>query len=997
MPRAAVGTPKYLANKMKSKGLQRLRWYCQVCQKQCRDENGFKCHSQSESHLRQMLAVGENASSHINSYSMEFQHDFVQLLSRRFGTKRVQANRVYQEFIQDKQHTHMNATRWVTLSEFVKHLGRSGICRVDETEKGWFIAWIDSSPKALAKQEASLKKERQAMGDEQRERMLITEQIERAEREKNEKVREGGSSSGAESGEDAKPAVEEGLKKDENEKVVLSISRKPSATSTSSPNPPPNTTSAPTATPAVSTGFKLNSLKAPAANPLKRPNVFKTAMSSNKDSEKTNGKKREAPMTAAERLILEEQERKRRRMERERESDRQLEPEPSSRMSSSEETQRVPIDNVHQDKRLSRLERIVPGERSKAKAAKTKTKKKKSSRGGIQKARKPASSTKPRILKAGSDGLLRLPLEVFSEESAADYLSILDLLSLSRLTRKVHNTMLSKNFRPIWRRAYEEAGAPGCPPDMNEVQFTSLVFDHFCQGCGSPRVRKVDYGLRVRLCSGCSSLNLIQGDKLVKTLPDMPKNDPTIFTLCYFQGAYKINDKERKNTPGALFASVTFFSPDFQDIVREYCSLPPDSEERKQFVQQRKEVVVNICKASRYNSSTRSLIADFLCSARSRYPTMAWIIGSDLFFSVRVYNSFIVPLPLFPVLAWKNIWPRLNKILAERRQQEEDGKRAYLWLDVQSHYLRFCKTWEAEHGERPLMVLADLQEQGSEARTLVASTKIGDSITGEQWKSQIECLLPDKIRAFERRYRFEMAFSLITARRWAGLPRLFSTQPGGRTDMDVLAHATSFIAPVHRRRIGYEPISTFVEFEAARRQLTAQESAFKSISLQHDVIEIASFLLRALGFPERTTMPEMEKLGLSFVCKRCDRKPVVAMSWKELVIHFEAETRQYRRLEYLLRENPRVEMTLIDSHNIDESIPLAERIKSEEEGGPERTTRRILEKGPARLCPICTNAFPGQRWFAWAHPDCIAAHLRSTHGVVEAVEDYMRVLMRSDG
>lgn len=80
----AVGTPKYLANKMKSKGLQRLRWYCQVCQKQCRDENGFKCHSQSEAHLRQMLAVGENASSHINNYSMEFQHDFVQLLSRRY-------------------------------------------------------------------------------------------------------------------------------------------------------------------------------------------------------------------------------------------------------------------------------------------------------------------------------------------------------------------------------------------------------------------------------------------------------------------------------------------------------------------------------------------------------------------------------------------------------------------------------------------------------------------------------------------------------------------------------------------------------------------------------------------------------------------------------------------------------------------------------------------------------------------------------------------------
>lgn len=29
MAKAEVGTPKYVANKMKSKGLQRLRWYCQ--------------------------------------------------------------------------------------------------------------------------------------------------------------------------------------------------------------------------------------------------------------------------------------------------------------------------------------------------------------------------------------------------------------------------------------------------------------------------------------------------------------------------------------------------------------------------------------------------------------------------------------------------------------------------------------------------------------------------------------------------------------------------------------------------------------------------------------------------------------------------------------------------------------------------------------------------------------------------------------------------------
>ena len=313
----AVGTPKWVANKMKSKGLQRLRWYCQVCEKQCRDENGFKMHVSSEAHLRQMIVVGENAGRHIADFSSQFQSEFVTLLSRRcasypsllhevlthplqsFGTKRVKANNVYQEYIQDKQHLHMNATRWVTLTEFIKHLGRTGVAHVDETEKGWFIAWIDRSPKALEKQEASLKKERATMNDEQRERLLIAEQIERAERE----AREKGEGTSAEGASEEEKRREEGLQREEGEKkVVLSLSAKPATASSSTVVP--------------SEGLKLTSLKLTAnplkANPLKRPNPLKQASASS-----SVPKRKETSLSAAEKLILEEQERKRRRIERE--------------------------------------------------------------------------------------------------------------------------------------------------------------------------------------------------------------------------------------------------------------------------------------------------------------------------------------------------------------------------------------------------------------------------------------------------------------------------------------------------------------------------------------------------------------------------------------------------------------------------------------------------------------------------------------------------------
>lgn len=69
----------------------------------------------------------------------------------RCGTQRVKANNIYQDYIRDRSHLHMNATRWVTLTGFIQHLGQAGIVRVEDTEKGLFISWIDNSPKALAK------------------------------------------------------------------------------------------------------------------------------------------------------------------------------------------------------------------------------------------------------------------------------------------------------------------------------------------------------------------------------------------------------------------------------------------------------------------------------------------------------------------------------------------------------------------------------------------------------------------------------------------------------------------------------------------------------------------------------------------------------------------------------------------------------------------------------------------------------------------------------
>ncbi|XP_044270039.1 DNA/RNA-binding protein KIN17 [Tribolium madens] len=181
MPRAEFGTPKYIANKMKAKGLQKLRWYCQMCQKQCRDENGFKCHTMSESHQRQLLLFADNSKRIIDDFSYEFAKEYLQILRRQFGTKRVNANRVYQEYISDRNHLHMNATRWVTLTGFVKWLGRTGKCLVDETEKGWFITYVDRDPETIAREEKKNKKMKMDKDDEERTLEFVQKQVQLAQ------------------------------------------------------------------------------------------------------------------------------------------------------------------------------------------------------------------------------------------------------------------------------------------------------------------------------------------------------------------------------------------------------------------------------------------------------------------------------------------------------------------------------------------------------------------------------------------------------------------------------------------------------------------------------------------------------------------------------------------------------------------------------------------------------------------------------------------------
>jgi len=255
--------------------------------------------------MRQLAAAtgdgGQRAGKVIHDYSSQFQREFVALLSQRFGTRRVLANQVYQEYIQDRHHVHMNATRWVSLSEFVKFLGRAGIVKVEGSELGWFISWVDNSATARARQDAIKKMDRAKMDDEQRARKEMDEQIRRAHEQ-------------ASATPEIKPTPlppKEGLVKSDDKvpvKLNLSLSKSADAKKESA--------EAPTDTAAVKPTMTLPgptpSVFSTRVNPLKAASKAsaKAVESTATPSATSNKKRPPTHLGAAERIIMEEQARK---------------------------------------------------------------------------------------------------------------------------------------------------------------------------------------------------------------------------------------------------------------------------------------------------------------------------------------------------------------------------------------------------------------------------------------------------------------------------------------------------------------------------------------------------------------------------------------------------------------------------------------------------------------------------------------------------------------
>lgn len=170
-------SPKAVANRQKMKGLQKLKFYCQLCEKQCRDQNGFKQHCSSEAHLRQVAVFGENSGRFIKGYSEQFLANFLDMMAVSHRNTRIKATVAYNEYIGNKTHVHMNSTKWTTLTEFVKYLGREKLCDIEETAKGWFITYKPRDKEEQLRDRMEMEKRRKEEDEETRMANVLARQI----------------------------------------------------------------------------------------------------------------------------------------------------------------------------------------------------------------------------------------------------------------------------------------------------------------------------------------------------------------------------------------------------------------------------------------------------------------------------------------------------------------------------------------------------------------------------------------------------------------------------------------------------------------------------------------------------------------------------------------------------------------------------------------------------------------------------------------------------
>ncbi|KZW00353.1 hypothetical protein EXIGLDRAFT_721880 [Exidia glandulosa HHB12029] len=101
--------------------------------------------------------------------------------------------------------------------------------------------------------------------------------------------------------------------------------------------------------------------------------------------------------------------------------------------------------------------------------------------------------------------LAALPLLVLV--NVCSYLDPLSLIALTRTCASLHATLRSPERDHVWRTVRLNASPAdiGCPDDISQAAWTSLIYERHCHACGGLGL-KLLWGVHTRLCASCEQI-----------------------------------------------------------------------------------------------------------------------------------------------------------------------------------------------------------------------------------------------------------------------------------------------------------------------------------------------------------------------------------------------------------------------------------------------------------------------------------------------------------
>ncbi|KAF9464012.1 hypothetical protein BDZ94DRAFT_532928 [Collybia nuda] len=157
--------------------------------------------------------------------------------------------------------------------------------------------------------------------------------------------------------------------------------------------------------------------------------------------------------------------------------------------------------------------------------------------------------------------LLDMPLDILFE--ILGMLAPKDLVNLTRTSKSLRQTLMTRNAITVWKTARNILGIPDCPSDFSEPKWAVLISGSTCQNCGAKSVHKVDFYLRRRVCTRCKKNNLIVTSKFAKECPTL---DPIILNFTPYTN---VGGWAHGHASGSRF----YWKADIEYVAREWETL----------------------------------------------------------------------------------------------------------------------------------------------------------------------------------------------------------------------------------------------------------------------------------------------------------------------------------------------------------------------------------------------------------------------------------------